>query len=63
LKLNGITETDICQSQKLTEWDKAILDAKKGIRRLELAIETCEQMKAKGEPWPGKAMPEASTQN
>jgi hypothetical protein len=55
LKINGITETDISQTKKLTEWDKAIKDAKLGIRRLELAIQTCEKMKAAGEPWPGKS--------
>jgi hypothetical protein len=37
----------------LTEWDKAIEDARKGIRRLEIAIEDCLAKKAAGEPWPG----------
>jgi hypothetical protein len=54
LKLNGITEKEISQVEKLTEWDKAIVDAKRGIRRLELAIETCQRMKAAGEAWPGR---------
>lgn len=37
----------------LTGWDRAIADFKKHIRKLELNIQTCEKMKADGEPWPG----------
>lgn len=53
MQLNGITDSDITQAKTLTQWDKAILDARNGIKRLELAIQTCEEMKAKGESWPG----------
>lgn len=52
-KPNVIAKQDKSQGKNLTEWDNAILDAKKGIQRLKAAIETCEEMKAKGEPWPG----------
>ena len=34
-------------------WDEAIKDAKKHIARLQTVIATCEEKKAKGEPWPG----------
>ncbi|MBZ5632056.1 MAG: hypothetical protein LAO55_02915 [Acidobacteriia bacterium] len=61
MKINGIPDREIKQAEKLTEWDKAIADAKKGIQRLQLAIETCERMKAAGEIWPGSA-PVSSTQ-
>ncbi len=42
-------------SKKLSGWDEAISDAKKGIERLKAAIAHCEEMKATGEPWPGSA--------
>ena len=35
-------------------WDKAIEDAKKRIARLQTVIATCEEKRAKGEPWPGE---------
>ncbi len=41
------------QRKSLSGWDKAIVDAQKGIERLKLAIETCREKKAAGEPWPG----------
>jgi len=44
----------------LSGWDKAIEDAKKGIRRLEIAIDDCRAKKAAGEPWPGT---QSSNQN
>ena len=37
----------------LSEWDKAIADAKKGIARLKAALDDCLAKKAAGEPWPG----------
>lgn len=37
----------------LSGWDKAAEDAKRLIRRLELAIETYRQNKESGVPWPG----------
>jgi hypothetical protein len=53
LKLNGITEREILQEKNLTKWDNAIADAERGIDRLKRAIETCREMKAAGEAWPG----------
>ena len=53
MKLNGTAEREINQADGITEWDKAIMDAEGGIKRLQLAIQTCREMKAKGEPWPG----------
>jgi hypothetical protein len=55
LKNNDITKTDNDQLKSFTEWDNAIEDAKKGIKRLEGAIETYKEMKRIGEPWPGSA--------
>lgn len=39
--------------EKLSGWDKAIADAKKGIERLRAALGHAEAMKAAKEPWPG----------
>jgi hypothetical protein len=50
----SISEKDNLSSTKLSGWDKAIHDAKKGIERLEAAISHCEDMKARGELWPGE---------
>ena len=42
------------QQEITTEWDKVIADAERRIERLRLAVKTCREMKAAGEPWPGK---------
>lgn len=46
-----------CQANNLSGrcngWDRAIRDAKRGIERLQLAIEFFENRKASGEPWQG----------
>lgn len=34
-------------------WDSAITDARKDIKRLEIAISVFEENKRNGEPWPG----------
>jgi hypothetical protein len=58
-----ITKRDKQVQQKaqphLSKWDRAIEDARKGIRRLQTAIATFEEKKAAGEAWPG----ELSTHN
>jgi hypothetical protein len=46
-------------SKSTRGWDKAIAEAKKGIERLQTAINVFEKKKAAGEPWPKKA----ATQN
>jgi hypothetical protein len=52
------------QGKNITEWDKAIVDAERGIERLKAAIRTCREMKESGEPWPGSVPAiHASTQN
>jgi hypothetical protein len=50
----SISKQDKKSSKKLSGWDKAIQDAKKGIERLKAAVSHCEEMKASGEPWPGE---------
>jgi hypothetical protein len=57
-----ISKREISQGPLLTGWDKAILDAQKGIERLKRAIETCVEKKRAGEPWPG-SIKGASTHN
>jgi hypothetical protein len=56
-----ISKEDKSQEQTLSKWDNAISDAKRGIARLQRAIETFEERKAAGEPWPADYGP--STQN
>jgi len=41
-------------STKVTGWDEAIADTKRRIARLQRAVETYEEGKASGEPWPGE---------
>jgi hypothetical protein len=48
-----ITNQDNLSSENLTKWDNAIAEAKKGIKRLVLAIQGFEEKKAAGTPWPG----------
>jgi hypothetical protein len=50
-----ISKRDKKSSKLVTEWDKAITDAKLGIKRLVIAIQDFEEKKAAGEPWPGSA--------
>jgi hypothetical protein len=50
-----ISKRDSDVNNNVSGWDKAIEDARKGIRRLELAIQTYEERRASGEPWPGTA--------
>lgn len=50
-----ISKRDKTVKDKLSGWDKAIADAKKGIARLQTAIEDCEAKKASGEPWPSNS--------
>ena len=47
--------------QRINYWDAAITEARKGIDRLQTAINVFEKKKAAGEPWP-KAK-KAATQN
>ena len=47
-------KTSKCDNN-LRGWDRAIADAKKGIRQLENAIDFFERRKAAGEPWPGES--------
>lgn len=49
-----LSKSEKKSTENLSKWNKAIADAKKGIHRLELAIETCQQMRDAGEPWPGE---------
>lgn len=49
-----------CQAQNAykpkkvsTGWDRAIKDAKKRIKNLQLSIEVFKDRKRAGEPWPG----------
>jgi predicted nucleic acid-binding Zn-ribbon protein len=51
-----ISKRDNVVKKNLSKWDTAIEDAKKGIRRLEIAIEDCRAKKAAGEPWPGSQL-------
>jgi hypothetical protein len=48
-----ISNRDNNVKENLSGWDKAIEDARKGIARLQAAIEDCLAKKAAGEPWPG----------
>jgi hypothetical protein len=48
-----LSKRDSHVKDNLSEWDKAIEDAKKHIARLQAAFKDCEEKKAAGEPWPG----------
>ena len=50
---NSVSKRDKFVKEKLSGWDKAIADAKKGITRMQAALEHAKEMKAAGEPWPG----------
>jgi hypothetical protein len=47
-----ITKRDKNASKNLSGWDKTISELKGHVRKLEMDIETCRQMKEAGEPWP-----------
>jgi hypothetical protein len=43
-----------CKTKKVSSgWDRAIRDAKKRIKDLQLSIEVFKERKMAGEPWPG----------
>ena len=46
------TKLSKCENN-LSGWDRAIADAKKGIKRLELTIDTFTERRDAGEPWLG----------
>ena len=48
-----ISKRDKIVKNNLSGWDNAIADAKKGIARLQAALDDCLAKKAAGEPWPG----------
>jgi hypothetical protein len=48
-----LSKRDKKSTKILSGWDKAIADAKRGVFRLERAIENFKEMKKAGEPWPG----------
>jgi uncharacterized protein YeeX (DUF496 family) len=48
-----LSKRDNKVNRNLSGWDKAIADAKKGIVRLQAALEHAKAMKTTGEPWPG----------
>jgi predicted translin family RNA/ssDNA-binding protein len=47
-----ISKQDNCQDKSLSEWDNAIEHAKKSIERLKRAIQTFQENKKAGTPWP-----------
>lgn len=55
----SLSKRDKSVKENLSNWDKAIADAKRGITRLQAAIQDCTAKKAAGEPWPG----DSATQN
>ena len=42
------------KAKQITEWDKAIEDAKKHIKRLESVVKVFGEKKAAGEQWPAR---------
>lgn len=50
-------EKSITKSEKyaksLSDWDLAIMDARESIKRLKSSIRLWEEMRDKGEKWPG----------
>jgi hypothetical protein len=50
---HSLSKRDIAVKTNLSNWDKTIEDARRQIRRLQIAIEDCLAKKAAGEPWPG----------
>ena len=51
----SLSKRDKIVKDNLSNWDKAIADAKRGIERLKAVIQDCSAKKAAGEPWPGSA--------
>ncbi len=52
----SLSKRDKIVKGNLSGWDKAIEDAKKGIARLQAALDHAKAMKKAGEPWPGSQL-------